>query len=219
MEEILGLNNLVKVPKKLNCEIRIYGDNNVIEVDETAEITGKLIVYGNNTTTKIGKNVHGHIFLAMGWNDGRCADFSQFSIDGATNLGDVKFQFMERNSKISVGKGCLFSTGIDVFCSDTHSVIDLEGNLLNYGHFIEIGNHVWIGKDVKIGKNVKIADNSIIGWGSVVTKSFSQSNVIIAGNPAKVVKENINWDGNCPDIYLDKHKNTKSSTTDSENPS
>lgn len=219
MEEIIGLNNIICVPDDVNCDIRIFGDNNKVEIDETADIHGRIIVYGNNTITKIGKGVRGKIIVNMGGNTGRNADFSKLLLNDNTHFGGVTFQLMEKGSRISVGKHCIFSSGINAWSSDTHSVIDLEGNLLNYGHFIEIGNHVWVGKDVKIGKNVKIADNSIIGWGSVVTKPFSVGNVIIAGNPAKVVKENINWDGNCPDIYLDKHKNTKSSITDSENPS
>ena len=43
-------------------------------------------------------------------------------------------------------------------------------------------------------KGVTIGDNCIIGAGSIVTKPFDKGNVIIAGVPAKIVKENINWD-------------------------
>lgn len=51
-----------------------------------------------------------------------------------------------------------------------------------------------IGKDCKIGKNTKISSNSIVAWNSVVNKKFDESNVVIAGNPATIVKRNINWD-------------------------
>lgn len=44
-----------------------------------------------------------------------------------------------------------------------------------------------------ICKGVSIPDNSVIGVGSVVTKSFNESNVIIAGNPAVVKKQGIHW--------------------------
>ena len=37
--------------------------------------------------------------------------------------------------------------------------------------------------------NEKIADNVIIGANTVVTKSFDKEGVIIAGNPAKIIKE------------------------------
>lgn len=38
---------------------------------------------------------------------------------------------------------------------------------------------------------VTIADNVIVAAGSVVTKSVNESNVIVAGNPAKVIST---WD-------------------------
>ncbi len=74
--------------------------------------------------------------------------------------------------------------------------------MLNFAESIEIGRHVWIGRDVKVGKNVRIADNSIVGWGSIVTRRFDEPNVIIAGNPAKVIKRGINWDRKSIDKYL-----------------
>ena len=87
----------------------------------------------------------------------------------------------------------MISWGIDIWCTDVHTITDLDGNAINYGKSIEIGNHVWIGKDVKIGKNTKVSDDSIIGWGSIVTRKFNETNVIIAGNPTKIIKNDINW--------------------------
>jgi acetyltransferase-like isoleucine patch superfamily enzyme len=48
---------------------------------------------------------------------------------------------------------------------------------------IEIGEDVWIGANVGIVDGVKIGDKSIIGMGSVVTKSIT-SGLKVAGNPA-----------------------------------
>jgi len=53
---------------------------------------------------------------------------------------------------------------------------------------IIIGNNVWIGANVTILKGVKVGDNSIIGAGSVVVKNIPK-NCIVAGNPAKIIKE------------------------------
>lgn len=55
---------------------------------------------------------------------------------------------------------------------------------------IRIGNNVWIGEHVRICKGVTIGDNSIVGACSIVTKNIP-SNCIAVGNPARVVKENI----------------------------
>lgn len=35
---------------------------------------------------------------------------------------------------------------------------------------------------------VELGDNTIVGAGSIVTKSFSKGHVVIAGNPAKVIR-------------------------------
>jgi acetyltransferase-like isoleucine patch superfamily enzyme len=52
---------------------------------------------------------------------------------------------------------------------------------------IYIGTNVFIGCNSIILKGTKIGNNSIVGAGSVVSGIFPE-NVIIAGNPAKVIK-------------------------------
>jgi len=45
-------------------------------------------------------------------------------------------------------------------------------------------------------KNVSIPENSIVGMGSVVTKSVLpeiKQGIVLAGNPARIVKTGINW--------------------------
>ena len=66
---------------------------------------------------------------------------------------------------------------------------------------IYIGNHVWIGAWARLCKDVYIPDGCIIGMGSIVTKKFTKKNSIIAGNPAKVVKEDVNWVRESPNFY------------------
>ena len=55
---------------------------------------------------------------------------------------------------------------------------------------VVIGENCWIGRNVSIMKGVTIGDNCVIAANSVVTKSIP-ANCIAAGNPAKVVKTNI----------------------------
>ena len=58
---------------------------------------------------------------------------------------------------------------------------------------ISIGDNCWICTNACIMPGVSISGkNVIIGAGSVVTHSFSESNVLFAGNPARIVKKHTN---------------------------
>ncbi|KRN98917.1 sugar O-acetyltransferase [Companilactobacillus kimchiensis] len=54
---------------------------------------------------------------------------------------------------------------------------------------ITIGNDVWVGGGASILPGVTLGNNVIVGAGSVVTHSFPD-NVIVVGNPAKILREN-----------------------------
>lgn len=51
---------------------------------------------------------------------------------------------------------------------------------------IKIGNNCFIGARALIMPGVEIGENTIVGAGSIVTRSFP-ANVVVAGNPAKVI--------------------------------
>jgi len=98
----------------------------------------------------------------------------------------------EKNS-ISIGNDCMFSGNVEIWNSDTHLITDLNGNFVSLPCPVTIGDHVWLGKASKILKNVTIGNNSIIGMSSVVTKDVPEHS-IAAGNPARIIKKQINWE-------------------------
>lgn len=72
--------------------------------------------------------------------------------------------------------------------------VKLHGNncIGNNGknHFApKIGNNVDIGYGAVIIGDITIADNIKIGANSIVTKSFTEPGIVIAGNPAKKIKD------------------------------
>lgn len=54
---------------------------------------------------------------------------------------------------------------------------------------IRIGKYCWIGKNANILPEVVLGDFTIVGAGAIVTKSFEEGYCVIAGNPAKKIKE------------------------------
>lgn len=58
---------------------------------------------------------------------------------------------------------------------------------LEFGAPITIGDNVWLGGGVTILSGITLGDNVVVGAGSVVTKSFGD-NVVLGGNPARVIK-------------------------------
>ena len=72
---------------------------------------------------------------------------------------------------------------------------------------IVIGNNCFIGERAALSYGVELADNIIVAAGSVVTKSFTESNIIIGGNPARKIstweqfrEKSIGYAQNCADV-------------------
>lgn len=59
---------------------------------------------------------------------------------------------------------------------------------------MNIAGHVWIAAHVVILKGCATGNHCVVATGSIVTKPFNEDNVIIAGNPDKIVKKIITWD-------------------------
>lgn len=89
--------------------------------------------------------------------------------------------------KITIGANCLIAPQVAIYTA-THPLGAAErSGGLEYGKPVTIGNHCWIGGHATINPGVTLGDNVVVASGSVVTKSFP-SNVVIGGNPAKVIK-------------------------------
>lgn len=70
--------------------------------------------------------------------------------------------------------------------SANHDLYDLRHHIP--GSPVRIGKYCWLGMGVIILPEVVLGDFTIVGAGSVVTRSFPEGHCVIAGNPAKVIK-------------------------------
>ncbi len=92
-------------------------------------------------------------------------------------------------SKITIGKDCAIARDVVIRDYDGHTI---EQPNYKIAKEIVIGEHVWIGNRAMILKGVTIGDGAIIAAGSIVTKDVP-AGTIVAGIPAKVIKENVKW--------------------------
>jgi len=132
----------------------------------------RLMLYNDNCSVKIGKNA--------------------YVVDMKTSLN---------GNSLEIGDNCLISNNVE-FLTDCHSVLDIDSKIVlnKPKDAIKIGNKVWIGQNAAFTKNAQIPNNCVVGINSTVTKKFEKENCVIAGNPAKIVKENVCWEGKNPNV-------------------
>ena len=117
---------------------------------------------------------------------------------------NLRILLYNHKNKLNVGNDCLFSNNITIRLGDRpHLIFDsTTGEYIdNLSNGVFIGDHVWIGEKVYITKNVTVPNDCILGANSVVTRRFEETNCVIAGNPAKVVKKNVQWIRNCSERF------------------
>ena len=96
---------------------------------------------------------------------------------------------IEALSKIIIENNVLIGVNCSILDNDGHHLNpDKRTSGIPKSAPIIIEQNVFIGDHVTILKGVTIGENSIIGNGSVVTKSVP-SNVVVAGNPAQIIKQ------------------------------
>lgn len=89
---------------------------------------------------------------------------------------------------ITIGKNAMLGPNVQLL-TPLHPLDPDERNSgYEYGAPIRIGDNFWAGGGAIILPGVSLGDNVVVGAGAVVTKSFGD-NVLLAGNPARVIKE------------------------------
>lgn len=129
---------------------------------------------------------------AVFWMEG---DRGSLEIGDLTTMEEAHLAVTENDRTITLGKDCMLAYGIEVRTGDSHSVIDATRvRRINPPADVVIGDHVWIAAHALVLKGCVIGQDSIVGTGAVVTKADGTHGVILAGNPARIIKHGITWD-------------------------
>lgn len=90
------------------------------------------------------------------------------------------------SAEIHLGKGTYIAPNVGIITAN-HNHQNLDEHLP--GKPVVIGEKCWIGMNSIILPGVTLGDKTIVGAGSVVTKSFEEGNIVLGGNPAKIIKK------------------------------
>lgn len=171
----------------------IQGQNNYIEGVDTSHIRDtKICILGNNNTVIFGEycDIGGLDIFISG--DGNVIQFGQCVVISASTRQPAVINAIGGKS-IKIGDGSLLSNNIEIHTTDYHGIYNSQGMRINPDKDIQIGKGVWIGLGVKILKGTEIGDGCVVGAGSLLTGLYKTENAIIAGNPAKIIRQQIFW--------------------------
>ena len=162
------------------------GEGNSIQLKECEIFHCNILLRGKGHRLIIEEGVHLHNMWIKIIGEGNTVH-----IGANTSFGSGHLISGGKGTCISVGRECMIADGVDIWSTDTHSVLQ-DGKLVNKPESIIIGDHVWIGKDVAILKGVTIGDNAVVGMRSMVTKDVPPATLNV-GSPARVIREGIDW--------------------------
>lgn len=110
-----------------------------------------------------------------------------FDLEDLSNFQKCGCYFQAASdAHIRIGKGTCIAANVGIITAN-HDVKELDKHLP--GKDVNIGDNCWIGMNSVLLPGVTLGERTVVGAGSVVTKSFPKGYCVIAGNPAKVIKE------------------------------
>ena len=114
-----------------------------------------------------------------------CPENIHFHPDDLNNFQGMGSYFQAIGS-ITIGRGTYIAPNVGLITSN-HTIGDLDNH--DAPRPIVLGERCWIGMNSVILPGVVLGEGSVVGAGSVVTKSFPEGNCVIAGNPARKIKD------------------------------
>lgn len=191
-------------------EVELQGYNNKLYIGKDFYADGVNIKLKGGATLEFGPGMgmhNGRMFLknsvsrfaGNGWLG---SDFFISNFDGTLTVGDDItclngfYMCCVENTELSIGDGCMFAKNVKLLSGGAHSLFDLTEKVnlhIADDVHVRIGDHVWVGMDSAVIYNSDIGEHSMVGAMSLVKGTYPD-HVVIAGNRAKVIRENIDWD-------------------------
>lgn len=137
-----------------------------------------------NSYLEVGRKVQLHRYVKLSaWGGEQKA---HIIIGDNTSIGDRTE--IHAGSRVEIGKGCNIAWDVCIMDRDYHKFNGSEETIKP----VRICDNVWIGCSCIVLKGVTIGEGAVIAAGSVVTGDVPPK-ALAAGNPARVIKEDICW--------------------------
>lgn len=207
----LPLSQAVKMPIYVHRKTQLHLNRDVIHFAEGVSLHPFMIKFGNKGSEGIIERKKNCIYLAGGnssvvFNGPAAFGLgSSIRVSGKLNFG--KNFCANRNTFISCaehivfGDNVLVGWNVSIRDNDGHTVI-YDGKRQSTVSSVEIGHNVWICAESHILKGAKIGNQCILAYGSLLTKGTTENNALLAGHPAKIIRQDISWE----DIPWDEKK-------------
>ena len=131
------------------------------------------------------KEVVSNYFRKMGMHIGKNCNI-------CTNIATTESYLISMGDNVTIAGGVSFIT-------HDNSVSKMIPNSTDIMGPIKIGNNCFVGACSILMYGITLADDIVVASGSVVTKSFTKSRIIIGGNPARELGGY--------DAFIEKYKN------------
>lgn len=143
----------------------IWGKNNKIYLGEHISVNENLkIVLGTNSVVRLGDNLRVTSSIIT------------------ASYGTV-----------SIGNDCLFSSNVFIRNTNGHHIFEKNSKeRIDVPTDCIIHDNVWLCENVSLLSGSEIGKGSIVGANSVTSSSFDE-HLIIAGNPARIIRRDVVW--------------------------
>ena len=203
--KVLPLKDAVRLPFYVDCDIR-FGRlcKGVVQIPVGCKRFQ--IKLGKRALDDVPETTKGFVSMAMNSKiifSGE-AEFAYGIILNVLNNGSIiigdgfycnKNCSIVSSQKIMIGNNVLMGWNVSIRDNDggTHKIY-VNGMVKDSEAGIPIADHCWLCANSTVLKGVTLASDIVVAYDSCVTKSFPDSNIIIAGSPATVVRRNVMWE-------------------------
>lgn len=94
---------------------------------------------------------------------------------------------IQASNGVKLDRSVLIAPGVKIV-SGNHDLDDFSNESVNCDPIV-IAADCWLGANSVILPGVQLLPGTIVGAGGVVTRSFGKGRIVVAGNPAKIIRE------------------------------